>query len=60
MLEISEIKKKRKAELPPAYRQVLVQCVGFRSLAYRNFEGKWKAVADNKNLPKDVEILPFN
>jgi hypothetical protein len=58
---ILEIKnKKRKAELPPLYHHVLVQCEGFRGLAYRNCAGGWKTVAENRNLPINIEILTFN
>jgi len=61
MPEISEIKtKKRKAELPPVYHRVLVQCIGYRGLAYRDLAGQWKSASDNRKLPKDVEILMFN
>jgi hypothetical protein len=38
-------------------QQVLVQCVGFRGLAYRNSAGQWKTVADGRNLPMDIQIL---
>jgi hypothetical protein len=58
MPEILETKKKkRKVVLPPFYHQVLVQCEGFRGLAYRNVAGQWKSVADNRVLPKVIEIL---
>jgi hypothetical protein len=61
MSELSEVKnKKKKAELPPLYHQVLVQCVGFRGLAYRNFTGQWRTVAEHRNLPATIEIMRIN
>jgi hypothetical protein len=51
--------KTSNAKLPPAGHHVMIQCVGYRGLAYRNEGGQWKTVASNKNLPQDVEILPF-
>ena len=50
-------KNNRKAGLPLVGQKVLVQCEGFRGLAYRNSGGQWKAAADNRNLPKHIEIL---
>jgi hypothetical protein len=44
-------------EPPPAGLKVLVQCVGYRGLAYRTTLGQWKTAADNRRLPGDVEIL---
>ena len=44
-------------EPPPAGLKVLVQCVGYRGLAYRTALGQWKSAADNQSLPGDVEIL---
>jgi len=57
---IGNQKKMPKAELPALYHQVLLQCEGFRGLAYRNFAGKWKTVADNRTLPENVQILTPN
>ena len=52
-------KKDSEAALPPAGQKVLVQCQGYRGLAYRNSTGQWKTAVDRRNLPKDVEILPL-
>jgi hypothetical protein len=49
----------KKAELPPVGQKVMVQCEGYRGLAYRDDSGVWKNAGNNKNLPKDVEILPL-
>jgi GH24 family phage-related lysozyme (muramidase) len=50
--------KTRKAELPPVGRQVMVQCEGFRGLAYRDSKGIWKSVIGNKTLPEVMEFCP--
>jgi hypothetical protein len=50
-------KKNIKAELPAFGQKVMVQCIGYRGLAYRNSTGQWKAADDNRNLPKYIEIL---
>ena len=34
-----------------------VQGTGFRCLAYRNGEGKWRAAFDNEELPGEVRVL---
>jgi hypothetical protein len=52
-------KQNSEAALPPAGQKVLVQCEGYRGLAYRNSAGQWKTAVDRRNLPKDVEILPL-
>jgi hypothetical protein len=49
----------KKDKLPPAGHYVMVQCEGYRGLAYRNKNGQWKKAADNKNLTNGVELLPF-
>ena len=35
----------------------LVQGVGFRCMAYRDFEGKWHHAFNNKELPGTVRVL---
>jgi hypothetical protein len=50
-------KKNIKAELPVFGQKAIVQCEGYRGLAYRNITGQWKTAADNRNLPEYVEIL---
>lgn len=43
--------------LPPVGQKVMVQCEGYRGLAYRTNAGQWRTTNSNKRLPKDVEIL---
>jgi hypothetical protein len=43
--------------LPPIGKEVLVQCEGFRGLAYRNHAGRWKSVFEGMNLTGYVEII---
>jgi len=43
--------------LPPVGQEVLVQCPGFRCLAYRDGEGKWRGVFDKRELPEVLEII---
>ena len=55
-----KIAKRNEIKLPQIGKEVLVQCEGFRGLAYRNHGGRWKSVAGKKNLPKYVEIIQMN
>lgn len=58
MAEALETQKKNiKAELPAFGQKAIVQCEGYRGLAYQNNAGQWRTAADNRNLPTDVEIL---
>ena len=50
-------KEKNAAEPCPFYQQALVQCEGFRGLAYRNLAGQWKTVIGNRALTKAIEIV---
>jgi hypothetical protein len=43
--------------LPPIGQKVMVQCEGYRGLAYRNNGTQWRAATNHKNLPNDIEIL---
>ena len=36
----------------------MVQCVGYRGLAYRNSRGQWKSILGNKTLPENLIFLP--
>jgi hypothetical protein len=38
------------SSLPPVGLNVIVQCDGFRCLAYRNLDGKWIATFDKREL----------
>ena len=46
-----------KGSLPPPGEQVWVQCEGFRTLAYRDANGKWKTVAKGEELKGVVKVL---
>jgi hypothetical protein len=48
-----------KNEFPPAGEHVLVQCRGFRCLAYRGADGKWWTVYNNQELKDVLEVLPL-
>jgi hypothetical protein len=41
----------------PFYQKTLVQCEGFRGLAYRNLAGQWTTVTGDKVLPGNIEVL---
>jgi GH24 family phage-related lysozyme (muramidase) len=49
--------KIRRVELPPAGQKVMVQCEGYRGLAYRNNNGIWKSVIGNQTLPAVMEFF---
>jgi hypothetical protein len=47
-----------KSQLIPALAQaVVVRCPGFRCLAYRDKDGRWRDVAHNEELPEILESL---
>ena len=39
-----------RSQLPPIGKIVVVQCTGFRCMAYRDRDGKWKGAYDHKPL----------
>lgn len=43
--------------MPLMGQQVVVQCEGFRCLAYLDVEGKWRSAYDGKELPRVLEII---
>jgi hypothetical protein len=45
--------------LPPVGLNVIVQCDGFRCLAYRNYEGKWIATFDQRELNNVLCVASF-
>jgi hypothetical protein len=45
---------------PSAGHHSLVQCVGYRGLAYQNSAGQWRTLNSNKRLPQPVEIILQN
>jgi hypothetical protein len=57
---VPKIAKHDEIELPPIGKEVLVQCEGFRGLAYRNYTGRWTSVVEKKDLPKYIEIIQLN
>jgi hypothetical protein len=48
---MQEMIKKQKVEIIPNGRRYLVQCEGFRGLAYKSFTGKWKSAAGDRDYP---------
>ena len=42
--------------LPPIGETVWVQCEGFRTLAYRDDKGRWRTVADGRELKGVVKV----
>ena len=43
--------------LPPTGSPVWVQCDGYRTIAYRDAEGKWRSVAKSEVLTGDVKVI---
>ncbi len=43
--------------VPLMGQQVVVQCEGFRCLAYLDVEGRWRSVYDGRELPRVLEIV---
>ena len=35
----------------------IVEYAGFRRMAYRNSDGKWRGAFDHRELPDDIRIL---
>lgn len=35
----------------------IVECAGFRGMAYRNSDGKWRGAFDHRELPEDLRVL---
>jgi hypothetical protein len=56
---MSPIETKRTGQLPNAGKHVLVQCDGYRCLAYRSSEGAWRSVYGNEELKTVIEVVPF-
>jgi GH24 family phage-related lysozyme (muramidase) len=52
-------KKNSNTELPPVGEKVMVQCEGYRGLAYRDSRGVWKSVIGNKPVPTVIEFFPI-
>jgi hypothetical protein len=47
----------KKAELPPAGEIALVQGEGFRCMAYRDKEGKWRDYIRRMELPGKITVI---
>ena len=43
--------------LPPVGRTVLVQCRGFRCLAFRDADGKWRDANRKQELPEVLKVV---
>jgi hypothetical protein len=43
--------------LPPVGRTVLVQCKGFRCLAYRDSAGKWRDAQRKNELSNVIKVI---
>jgi hypothetical protein len=41
-------------------KRFLVQCVGYRGLAYQNSSGQWKASGSNKKLPVLIDHIALS
>jgi len=45
------------SKLPVPGHEVMVRCPGFRCLAYRDKDGKWRGVAHDEEMPEVLEVL---
>jgi hypothetical protein len=46
--------------LPPIGEQVLIQAEGFRCLAFRDKDGKWRNVFGRGELPGIIRVIKFD
>ena len=55
----SPLPKKQRDDkgLPAVGEQVVVRCQGYSCLAYRDAQGKWRAVNGNRELPEVLEVV---
>jgi hypothetical protein len=56
MLQKDSVEKEKNV-LPPVGKDALVQCPGFRCLAYRDLEGKWRSVFNRDELPEVLYVV---
>jgi hypothetical protein len=49
--------REKEAASPFVREFFMVQCAGFRGMAYRNGDGKWCRAFDHRELPDDVRVL---
>jgi GH24 family phage-related lysozyme (muramidase) len=52
-----ELEAARHPPLPRIGEQVVVQCEGYRCLAYRDKEGKWRSALGGELLPNVLKVL---
>ena len=45
------------ADLPPVNQPVWVQCEGYRTMAYRDKEGKWRNFYNDKEITGKVIVI---
>jgi hypothetical protein len=55
--ENQTIAKERTAEAAPEVGCAWVRCGGYRCMAFRDKDGKWRGYYDRQELPEPVEIL---
>ena len=46
--------------LPPVGKKVLVQAEGFRCLAFRDKDGKWRNAFSRAELPGTIRMIKFD
>jgi predicted RNA-binding Zn-ribbon protein involved in translation (DUF1610 family) len=49
--------QREKAQVPACGEKAVVRCQGFRCLAYRAADGKWRSVHSGKELPEVLEVV---
>jgi hypothetical protein len=50
---------KAPSELSPLGLDVMVQCEGFRCLAHRTIDGKWRAAFGDSELENVIRFFPY-
>jgi hypothetical protein len=53
----SDKKEENAFGLPAVGQPVWVQCGGYRTMAYRDQDGKWRKLADGKKLTGNVAVI---
>ncbi|HXB59877.1 MAG TPA: hypothetical protein VNU95_09940 [Candidatus Acidoferrales bacterium] len=52
-----ELAEEKEGSSPFLREFFMVQCPGFRGMAYRNGDGKWRGAFDHRELPDNVSVL---